>query len=174
MSIHLGINDVHPFCRIELKDRASGYKSGTEPNRPRYWGCPTENDQCMVEMYPVGFALAEANIYIYIWDNLPQKERENVEVWLGNSINEKNMPNTNWLWFRVFANLGLKKNGGKFSQDRIDNDIKHLDSFYRCDGWSNDGLEGIHQMDYYFANSLSNSSSFFMLSLPTMKTLSEL
>ncbi|CAG9983158.1 unnamed protein product [Clonostachys byssicola] len=212
--MHLGINDVHPFCQIELKDRASmqdllravldplepffskhkarvncpgntavrfdqsaselegfarplwglafllgghgeyhgtdwwiqGYKSGTDPNHPEYWGYPRENDQRMVEMCPLGFALAETNV---IWDNLSQKERENVEAWLGNSINEKNMPNTNWLWFRVFANLGLKKNGGKFSQDRIDSDIKHLDSFYRGDGWSNDGPEGIHQMDYY-------------------------
>lgn len=55
------------------------------------------------------------------------------------------MPNTNWLWFRVFANLGLKKNGGKFSQDRLDSDIKHLDTFYRGDGWSNDGPEHIHR-----------------------------
>lgn len=59
------------------------------------------------------------------------------------------MPNTNWLWFRVFANLGLKKNGGKFSQERLDADIEHLDTFYRGEGWSNDGPEGIHQMDYY-------------------------
>jgi hypothetical protein len=55
------------------------------------------------------------------------------------------MPNTNWLWFRVFANLGLKKNGGKFSQERLDSDIEHLDTFYRGDGWSNDGPEGIHR-----------------------------
>lgn len=59
------------------------------------------------------------------------------------------MPNTNWLWFRVFANLALKKNGAKFSQARLDADIAHLDTFYRGDGWSNDGPEGIHQMDYY-------------------------
>ena len=59
------------------------------------------------------------------------------------------MPNTNWLWFRVFANLGLKKNGGKFSKERLESDIKHLETFYRGDGWSNDGPEGIHQMDYY-------------------------
>lgn len=59
------------------------------------------------------------------------------------------MPNTNWLWFRVFANLGLKKNGGKFSQERLDADIEHLNTFYRGGGWSNDGPEGIHMMDYY-------------------------
>lgn len=56
------------------------------------------------------------------------------------------MPNTNWLWFRVFANLGLKKNGGKFSQERLDSDIEHLETFYRGDGWSNDGPEGIHRV----------------------------
>jgi len=61
----------------------------------------------------------------------------------------KSMPNTNWLWFRVFANLGLKKNGGKYSQERIEQDIIHLNSFFRGDGWSNDGPEGIWQQDYY-------------------------
>ncbi|GKT58670.1 hypothetical protein ColTof3_06009 [Colletotrichum tofieldiae] len=123
-----------------------GIKSGTDPENPEYWGYPRDNDQRMVEMCPLGFSLAVAPT---IWENLSEKERVNVENWLGNSINEKNMPNTNWLWFRVFANLGLKKNGGKFSQERLDADIKHLDTFYRGGGWSNDGPEGIHQMDYY-------------------------
>lgn len=34
----------------------------------------------------VGFALAEAP---QIWSGLSDKERQNVENWLGNSINEK-------------------------------------------------------------------------------------
>ncbi|KAH8887489.1 hypothetical protein GQ53DRAFT_296988 [Thozetella sp. PMI_491] len=123
-----------------------GFRAGTDPENPEYWGYPRDNDQRMVEMCPAGFALAVAPA---LWNGLSEKERENVEAWLGNSINEKNMPNTNWLWFRVFANLGLKKNGGKFSQERLDADIKHLDTFYRGDGWSNDGPENIHQMDYY-------------------------
>lgn len=60
------------------------------------------------------------------------------------------MPNTNWLWFRVFANLGLRKNGSpKASSEKLVADIKHLESFYRGGGWSNDGPEHIHQMDYY-------------------------
>lgn len=32
---------------------------------------------------------------------------------------------------------------------RLVADIKHLDSFYRGDGWSNDGPQGVHMMDYY-------------------------
>ncbi|KAK0383460.1 hypothetical protein NLU13_9371 [Sarocladium strictum] len=123
-----------------------GLKAATDPESPEYWGYPRDNDQRMVEMCPLGWALAVAPT---IWDNLSETERRNVEAWLGNSVNEKNMPNTNWLWFRVFANLGLKKNGAKFSQERLDADIKHLDTFYRGEGWSNDGPEGIHQMDYY-------------------------
>ncbi|KUI52742.1 hypothetical protein VP1G_00103 [Cytospora mali] len=123
-----------------------GIKSGTDPESPEYWGHPRDNDQRMVEMCPLGFALAVAP---EIWGSMSAKERTNVESWLGNSINEKNMPNTNWLWFRVFANLGLKRNGGKFSQERLDSDIEHLNTFYRGDGWSNDGPEHIHQMDYY-------------------------
>ncbi|KAJ9131088.1 DUF2264 domain protein [Pleurostoma richardsiae] len=123
-----------------------GIKSGTDPENPEYWGFPRDNDQRMVEMCPLGFALAVAPVF---WDSMSGRERANVEAWLGNSINEKNMPNTNWLWFRVFANLGLKNNGGKFSQERLDSDIEHLNTFYRGGGWSNDGPEGIHQMDYY-------------------------
>ncbi|KAK7728025.1 hypothetical protein SLS63_006876 [Diaporthe eres] len=123
-----------------------GIKAGTDPENPEYWGYPRDNDQRMVEMCPLGFALAVAP---EIWGSMSPKEKSNVENWLGNSINEKNMPNTNWLWFRVFANLGLKKNGGQFSQQRLDSDIEHLNTFYRGDGWSNDGPEHIHQMDYY-------------------------
>jgi hypothetical protein len=31
----------------------------------------------------------------------------------------------------------------------VEADIKHLNSFYRGDGWSNDGPDGYRQMDYY-------------------------
>ncbi|TGO09248.1 hypothetical protein BTUL_0174g00310 [Botrytis tulipae] len=123
-----------------------GLKKGTDPENEEFWGEPRDNDQRMVEMCPLGFALAVAPVF---WEKLSEKERGNVETWLGNSINSKNMPNTNWLWFRVFANLGLKKNGGKFSQEKIEQDIVHLNSFFRGDGWSNDGPEGIWQQDYY-------------------------
>jgi len=40
----------------------------------------------MVEMCPMGFTLAVAPVF---WESLSEKERINVERWLGNSINEK-------------------------------------------------------------------------------------
>jgi hypothetical protein len=63
-----------------------GLKSGTDPENPEYWGFPRDNDQRMVEMCPLGFTLAVAPVF---WDSLSERERENVENWLGNSINEK-------------------------------------------------------------------------------------
>lgn len=63
-----------------------GVKSGTDPDSPEYWGFPRDNDQRMVEMCPLGFALAVAPVF---WQSMNDKERKNVEAWLGNSINEK-------------------------------------------------------------------------------------
>jgi hypothetical protein len=40
----------------------------------------------MVEMCPLGFTLAVAPVF---WNSLSDKEKSNVERWLGNSINEK-------------------------------------------------------------------------------------
>lgn len=59
------------------------------------------------------------------------------------------MMNTNWLWFRVFANLALASNGAPYSAERLEADLNHLDTFYRGDGWSNDGPGAYTQMDYY-------------------------
>ena len=123
-----------------------GIRNGTNPKHPEYWGLARDLDQRMVEMCPIGFALAVAPHHF--WDPLSPEEKENVGAWLG-YINDKEMPNTNWLWFRVFANLALARNGAKYSQNRLDADLDHLDTFYRGDGWSNDGPEGYTQMDYY-------------------------
>ena len=49
----------------------------------------------------------------------------------------------------MFANLGLAKNGAEYDQDRLEKDLDHLDTFYRGDGWSNDGPQGYTQMDRY-------------------------
>ncbi|KAF3004291.1 hypothetical protein E8E13_008621 [Curvularia kusanoi] len=123
-----------------------GLINGTDPESPGFWGYMEDIDQRMVESCPIGFTLAVANKQF--WDPLTDKQRKNVETWLG-SMNDKEMPNTNWLWFRVFANLGLAKNGANWNKDLVKSDIKQLNTFYRGDGWSNDGPEHYRQMDYY-------------------------
>jgi len=63
-----------------------GIKAGVDPEGKEYWGWPADNDQRMVEMCPLGWALAVAP---GIWEGLGDKGRGDVERWLGNSINEK-------------------------------------------------------------------------------------
>lgn len=123
-----------------------GMASGTNPESPEFWGNMEDLDQRMVESCPIGFTLAVAGKDF--WDPLSAQEKENVTNWIG-SMNSKEMPNTNWLWFRVFANLGLRANGAPYSHERIEADMDHLDTFYRGNGWSNDGPAGYTQMDYY-------------------------
>ncbi|KAJ5777422.1 CAZyme family [Penicillium odoratum] len=124
----------------------TGIINGCDPASPEYWGDLENSDQRMVEMCPLGFALAVAP-HVF-WEPLSEKERSNVGGWL-RSINGLEMPNTNWLWFRVFANLGLKTNGAEYSHSRIEADMDHLDTFHVGGGWSNDGPKSHHQMDYY-------------------------
>ncbi|KAH7073370.1 hypothetical protein FB567DRAFT_198425 [Paraphoma chrysanthemicola] len=123
-----------------------GLISGTDPENEEFWGYMEDTDQRMVEACPIGYTLAIASKDF--WEPLTDKQKKNVEAWLG-SMNDKEMPNTNWLWFRVFANLGLERNGANWSKERLEADIKQLNSFYRGDGWSNDGPEHYRQMDYY-------------------------
>ncbi|KAL3434727.1 hypothetical protein BDV09DRAFT_204580 [Aspergillus tetrazonus] len=123
-----------------------GFIQGTDPESPEYWGDIEDMDQRMVEMCPIGFSLAVAP-HVF-WNPLTDKQKENIAKWLA-SINEREMPNTNWLWFRVFANLGLRKNGAPYSLARIEADMDHLDTFHVGGGWSNDGPKSHHQMDYY-------------------------
>ncbi|CAL5867660.1 uncharacterized protein PFLUO_LOCUS1879 [Penicillium psychrofluorescens] len=123
-----------------------GIINGTDPESPEFWGDIEDLDQRMVEMCPIGFTLAVAP-HVF-WDPLTDKQKTNVAKWL-NSINAREMPNTNWLWFRVFANLGLRQNGAEYSLSRIEADMDHLDTFHVGGGWSNDGPKSHHQMDYY-------------------------
>ena len=75
-----------------------GFASGTDPSGPEFWGDMRDKDQRMVECSAIGFALAVAGDTF--WEPLTEKEQDNLGRWLG-IMNNKEMPNTNWLWFRV-------------------------------------------------------------------------
>ncbi|THG98075.1 hypothetical protein EW026_g4049 [Hermanssonia centrifuga] len=124
-----------------------GFSNGTNPDHEEFWGDMRNKDQRMVECSAIGFTLAVAKEHL--WDPLDDAGKKHLETWLG-GMNDKEMPNTNWLWFRVFSNLGLSKVGSsKFDAKRMKADLDHLDTFYIGDGWSRDGPEGIVQLDYY-------------------------
>lgn len=75
-----------------------GFASGTDPKGSEFWGDMRDKDQRMVECSAIGFAIAVAKEQL--WDPLPAEAKMNFENWLG-GMNDKQMPNTNWLWFRV-------------------------------------------------------------------------
>ncbi|KDQ60461.1 hypothetical protein JAAARDRAFT_153111 [Jaapia argillacea MUCL 33604] len=124
-----------------------GFASGTDPNGDEFWGYMRDKDQRMVECSAIGFAIAVAKEKL--WDPLTETEQTNFAKWLA-SMNDKEMPNTNWLWFRVFSNLGLVRVGSPYGdKERMVKDLDHLDTFYIGEGWSRDGPEGVVQLDYY-------------------------
>ncbi|KIM75951.1 hypothetical protein PILCRDRAFT_798312 [Piloderma croceum F 1598] len=132
---------------VGTKRWIDGFKNGTDPESPEWWGAMRDRDQRMVECAAIGFSLAVAKEKF--WDPLDDATKTNFEAWLG-GMNDKQMPNTNWLWFRVYANLGLSKVGSsRFDPKRMHADLDHLDTFYIGDGWSRDGPEGVIQLDYY-------------------------
>ena len=63
-----------------------GLRNGTNPEHPEYWGLARDLDQRMVEMCPIGFTLTVASRKF--WDPLTEKEKGNVQAWLG-YINDK-------------------------------------------------------------------------------------
>jgi hypothetical protein len=70
-----------------------GLISGTDPESEEFWGYMEDIDQRMVEACPIGYTLAVASKDF--WEPLTDKQKKNVEAWLG-SMNDKEMPNTNW------------------------------------------------------------------------------
>jgi len=81
-----------------------GFKNGTDPTSKEFWGNMRNKDQRMVECSAIGFAIAVAREKL--WDPLPAEAKKNFEEWLG-GMNDKEMPNTNWLWFRVRTPISM-------------------------------------------------------------------
>jgi hypothetical protein len=134
-----------------LESWVRGIEAGVDPSHPEYWGDVEDFDQRMVEMESISFALLAAPEHIL--PGLSDQTKENLKTWL-NQINNRKMPENNWLWFRIFVNLALSKVLGvsrETVQGQMDADFAKLDSFYIRDGWSSDGpwSEGRKQADYY-------------------------
>ncbi|ORY33757.1 hypothetical protein BCR39DRAFT_491534 [Naematelia encephala] len=135
-----------------------GLASGTDPEGPEYWGGAKAKDQRMVEMSPLSFAIAMAPETFY--EPQDEQAKKNIAAFLQTCIG-KPMPDTNWLWFRVFANLALRSIGSdKYDEPQMQRDLARLEEFQfdgheavgdaaASQGWSNDGPPDVHQRDYY-------------------------
>jgi hypothetical protein len=144
-----------------LKGWIDGIAAGTDPSSgiQEYWGEVSDLDQRMVEIEILGYALLAApHAFLGPPNSTVEsdiKRKENIAHFL-KSVNGKEFPQNNWLWFRVMANLALVKTCGvpyEELRDSMNDDLKVLDTFYFGDGWASDGDWSVKrdrkQMDYY-------------------------
>ena len=130
----------YPFFEKYIEKIANGVNPGHED----YWGEISGFDQRMVEMAVPAFGMVLAKDVF--WAALTDEQRDNLCEWLW-QINRNEMPESNWRFFRVLVNLGLKNCGRPFDDGCLRKDLELLDSFYVNDGWYFDGEPG--RIDYY-------------------------
>ena len=113
-------------------------RHGTDPDHPAYWGDIHDRDQKIVEI-----AALSCNLMMtpdVIWNHLAS--------WLYQA-NSAIVPDNNWHFFVVLANLALKKLKKPYSKERILQGIDRYESFYLDHGWYGDGNRP--QKDYYIS-----------------------
>lgn len=128
-----------------------GIESGTNPEHPEFWGWSGDYDQRSVEAAAFGTALLLAPREL--WHKLDAKTQARFAKWLGH-VNEVKLVQSNWLFFRVLVNIGLRAVGQPWSAAALEADLNRLDEFYLGNGWYQDGDSGApfrdgHVGDYY-------------------------
>ena len=124
----------------------NGITEGTDPESETYWGVTGERDQRYVEMASIAYGMLFAADRL--WEPLTDEAKNNLTKWLW-QINEHDVCDSNWRFFRVLVNIALKKLGLRCSEEKLNEDLTRLDEFYIADGWYKDGVHG--QTDYYIA-----------------------
>lgn len=123
-----------------------GITDGADPSSDGYWGDCRERDQRYVEMASIAYGLIFAPDKL--WEPLTETAKRHLTEWL-RQINNHEVCDSNWRFFRVLVNIALKKLGRTYSAEKLDEGLKRLDEFYVSDGWYRDGVHG--QTDYYIA-----------------------
>ncbi len=120
-----------------------GIGAGTDPGSPEYWGDIGPYDQRMVEMAVMGLGMGMAPDRFFF--ALGERESEQMRKWL-DQINRFDMPANNWRFFRVLVNCGFRLCGLPCDRERLDEDLRLIDSHYEGGGWYWDYPS---QRDYY-------------------------
>lgn len=125
----------------------AGLDHGTDPAHPEYWGDTKDYDQCFVEMAAIACAILE--VPEKAWEPLSPEARTHLAAWLG-TINHHELPNCNWLFFRVLVNLALRSVDMPWDPALLEQDLQNAESWYIGDGWYSDGSPDVKpQRDYY-------------------------
>lgn len=134
-----------------IRPYIEGLANGTNPAHAEYWGPVVLRDQRMVEMEIISYALLTAPDAMF--HSHSDEAKYNIAEWL-KTINGKDFPVTNWLWFRVMTNLALVKVCGvPYVQvgDAMREDLDLMERFYLGQGWAADGIwsDAGRQADFY-------------------------
>ena len=122
----------------------AGLVAGTDPRNPERWPVPGEVNQAKVEAASIALALQLTRPWL--WDTLPDDERQNVIDWLSQAP-QGWYPDNNWLWFRITVETFLASVDGPHDVSRVLGDLARIESYYRADGWYADGATRAY--DYY-------------------------
>jgi len=109
-----------------------GLRHGTDPTHEEYWGEMTDYSQKAVEASVIGAALAFAPEQL--WDPLDTESKHRVATWI-TQINDVEIPDNNWEFFRVLANVGLDAVGAQSSSSAIETGLERIEAHYEGAGW---------------------------------------
>jgi hypothetical protein len=123
---------------------SKGIAAGTNPSGSEYWGDFHNRDQRFVESAAISYGLLTAPNKL--WGPLSEQEKNNLAQWLF-KINQYEVPDSNWNFFLILANLALKQLGQKYSEEKIEYGLSRIEAFYLGDGWYKDGHS--NNKDYY-------------------------
>jgi hypothetical protein len=113
-----------------------GLSNGCDPNHPEFWGWPGPEDQRLVEMAAIGFALLA--IPERVWLPLPAEARNKVATYLRHAATQHHSPN-NWMFFRLLVAAGLRRVGEAVPEAPVEAYRAAIDALYLGDGWYRDG-----------------------------------
>ena len=123
-----------------------GLVNGTNPKGPEYWNGIRHYFQAIVES--AGLSI---NLFLskhLIWDDLSNKEKQNVAHYLYRVGRCRPYPN-NWLLMTAIIHATLKRLGMRYDEKRMMRCIEKTDRLYIGDGLYRDGKRG--GFDYYNA-----------------------
>ena len=137
-----------------------GLINGTNPEHEDYFGDIQDYDQRIVEMAAIGYAFVLRPECMY--EPLSPVQKQNLYLWL-NQVNEKEAHHCNWKFFRVMVNIGFKSLGLPYNQEKMNEYLDDLDSYYISDGWYKDGNIKEAHADYYIAFAMHYYGLFYSI-----------
>lgn len=130
----------------------------------KYWGEIYDNDQKIVEIFPILlYCIENRNLFESLFD---EQSRNNLQEWCL-QINKVQVPINNWQFFIVLVNTFLRILGLKYSKNSIEHAFENIEKMYIGDGWYSDGNS--LQRDYYIPFALHYYSLLYAKYCPEDK-----